>query len=209
MGIDTTTRLAPTPYYNALIGGRGTGKSTIVHALRLAYRRDKELQHLGEETEPYRQFKSFFQPVKGRNGDGALRDATEIRVELMRDGVEHILRWRQDGQEAVVEERDTDGQWQPAASQEVNSERFPIRLLSQGQIAAMAGESRQALLDVIDDSADVAGLHRAFDEMKTTYLAQRARLRELGGKLGERPELERQAHGLDPQARSVHTITSR
>ena len=196
MGIGTTTRLAPTPYYNALIGGRGTGKSTIVHALRLAYRRDKELEHLGEETEPYRQFKIFSQPVKGRNGHGGLRDATEIRVELMRDGVEHILRWRQDGQENVVEERDADGQWQPAASQEVNSERFPIRLLSQGQIAAMAGESRQALLDVIDDAADVAGLHRAFDETKTTYLAQRARLRELGGKLGEQPELERRLTDL-------------
>ena len=59
MGVGTTTRLDLTPYYNALIGGRGTGKSTIVHALRLAYRRDKELQHLGEETEPHRQFKSF------------------------------------------------------------------------------------------------------------------------------------------------------
>ena len=196
MGIDTTTRLEPTPYYNALIGGRGTGKSTIVHALRLAYRRDRELQHLGEETEPYRQFKSFSQPVRGRNGHGGLREATEIRVELMRDGVEHILRWRQDGQEAVVEERDADGQWQPAASQEVNSERFPIRLLSQGQIAAMAGESRQALLDVIDDAADVAGLHHAFDETKTSYLAQRARLRELKEKLARRPELERRLADL-------------
>ena len=196
MGIGTTTRLDPTPYYNALIGGRGTGKSTIVHALRFAYRRDKELQHLGEETEPYRQFKSFSQPVKGRNGNGGLRDATEIRVELMRDGLEHILRWRQDGQEAVVEERDEDGQWQSAASQEVNSERFPIRLLSQGQIAAMAGESRQALLDVIDDAADVAGLHRAFDETKTSYLAQRARLREQEEKLARRPELKRRLDEL-------------
>ncbi len=196
MGVGITTRLDPTPYYNALIGGRGTGKSTIVHALRLAYRRDKELQHLGEETEPCRQFKSFSQPVKGRNGNGGLRDATEIRVELMRDGVEHILRWRQDGQEAVVEERDTDGQWQPSASQEVNSERFPIRMLSQGQIAAMAGESRQALLDVIDDAADIAGLHRTFDEMKTSYLAQRARLRELEEKLDRRPELERRLADL-------------
>ena len=196
MGVGTTTQLDPTPYYNALIGGRGTGKSTIVHALRLAYRRDKELQHLGEETEPCRQFKSFSQSVKGRNGNGGLRDATEIRVKLMRDGIEHILRWRQDGQEAVVEERDTDGQWQLAASQEVNSERFPIRMLSQGQIAAMAGESRQALLDVIDDAADVAGLHRAFDEMKTSYLAQRARLRELEEKLARRPELERRLADL-------------
>ena len=204
MGVDTTTRLALTPYYNALIGGRGTGKSTIVHALRLAYRRDKELQHLGEETEPSRQFRSFSQPVKGRNGDGGLRNDTEIRVELMRDGVGHILRWRHDGQKTVVEERDTAGRWQPTASQAVNSDRFPIRLLSQGQIAAMAGENRQALLDVIDDAADVDGLHRAFDETKTSYLAQRARLRELEERLDRRPELERRLADL---TRKLATFT--
>lgn len=196
MGLGTPTRLATTPYFNALIGGRGTGKSTIVHALRLAYRRDKELQRLGEGTEPYRQFKSFSQSVKGRNGDGGVRDATEIRVELMRDGVEHILRWRQDGQKSVVEERDTEGKWQSTASQEVNPERFPIRLFSQGQIAVMAGEGRQALLDVIDDAADVAVLHRAFDEANTTYLAQRAKLRELDEKLAGRPEVERKLKDL-------------
>ncbi len=196
MGLSIPTQLATTPYFNALIGGRGTGKSTIVHALRLAYRRDKELQDLGEATEPYRQFKSFSQPVKGRNGDGGLRDSTEIRVELMRDDVEHILRWRQDGAGNVVEERDVDGQWKPTASREVNPERFPIRLFSQSQIAAMAGEGRQGLLYVIDDAAGVAELHRTFDETKITYLAQRARLRELDEKLDGRPELERKLNDL-------------
>ena len=204
MGLGAPTRLAPTPYFNALIGGRGTGKSTIVHALRLAYRRDKELQHLGKATEPYRQFESFTQPVKGRNGDGGVRDATEIRVELMRDGVEHILRWRQDGNGDVVEERDAEGRWQPTASQEVNPGRFPIRLFSQGQIAAMAGEGRQALLVVIDEAADVAVLHRVFEETKTTYLAQCARLRELDEKLAGRPEVERK---LEDSKRKLEAFT--
>ena len=204
MGVGTKTRLATTPYFNALIGGRGTGKSTIVHALRLAYRRGNELRHLGKATEPHRQFERFTQPVRGRNEDGGVRNTTEIRVELMRDGVEHILRWRQDTKGNVVEERDTDGEWQPTASQEVNPERFPVRLLSQGQIAAMAGESRQALLDVIDDGANVAGLHREFEERKTTYLAQRARLRELNGKLAERPEMERK---LEESKRKLEAFT--
>ncbi len=205
MGLGTTTRLAATPYFNALIGGRGTGKSTIVHTLRLAYRRDRELQHLGKATEPYRQFERFIQPVKGRNGEGGVRDATEIRVELVRDGVAHLLRWRQDGKGNVVEERDADGRWQPTTSQEVNPERFPIRLLSQGQIAAMAGESRQALLDVIDDAANIAELHRAFEETKSTYLTQRARLRELAKKLAGRPELERK---LEDSKRKLEAFTT-
>ncbi len=76
MGNGAPERLDFTPYYNALIGGRGTGKSTIVHALRLAYRREEDLRLLEEHN---RHFKSFSEPVRGRDEDGALRDNTEIR----------------------------------------------------------------------------------------------------------------------------------
>ncbi|MEZ5598072.1 MAG: AAA family ATPase, partial [Pseudomonadales bacterium] len=84
-----------------------------------------------------------------------------------------------------------------SASQAVTAERFPVRLFSQGQIAAMAGESRQALLDVIDEAAEVGDLHRGFGEAKRTYFSQRARLRELDGRLEGRPELERKLADLN------------
>ena len=192
MGNGVPERLDFTPYYNALIGGRGTGKSTVVHAMRMAYRRDEELRRRqGEKTEPYRQFTSFAESAKGRDGDGALRDNTEICVDLMRDGAVHRLRWHRDGRRAVVEEQDGSGEWRASTSQAVTAERFPVRLFSQGQIAAMAGERRQALLDVIDVAAEVGDLHRTFEEAKRTYFSQRARLRELDGRLEGRPEYER------------------
>lgn len=197
MGNGTPERLFFSPYYNALIGGRGTGKSTIVHAIRLAYRRDEDLRRLGDKTEPYRQFVSFAEPVKGRDGEGALRDDTEIRIDVFRDGAMHRLRWRPDSQGVVVAEQNDDGEWRESTSQAVTAERFPIRLFSQGQIAAMAGESRQALLDVIDEAAEVGDLHRAFDETKRTHFSQRARFRELDGRLQGRPELERKLADLN------------
>lgn len=209
MGNSRPERLSLTPYYNALIGGRGTGKSTVVHALRLAFRREDELRRLGEKMEPYREFASFAQTAKDREGDGALRENTEFRVELMREGIVHRLRWRRNGQGAVVEERAADGQWRASSSQAVNAERFPIRLFSQKQIAAMAGDSRQTLLGVIDEAATVGDLHRAFGETKNTFLTQRARLRELEGKLAGRPELERKLGDLnrkiDALAQSHHS----
>ena len=197
MGNGTPERLKFAPYYNALIGGRGTGKSTIVHALRLAYRRDKELRRLGEKTEPCRQFMSFIEPFTNRDGDGALRDTTEIRIKLMRDGIHHLLRWRQDGQGAVVEEQDEDGEWRASTSQAVTAERFPVRLFAQGQIAAMAGESRQALIGIIDEAANVSDLQQSLGEAKQTWFSQRARLRELDGRLAHRPELERKLADLN------------
>ena len=196
-----------TPFYNALIGGRGTGKSTIVHALRLAYRRDDEVRRMSDKAEPRQQFEQFRVAVKGRDGEGALRENTEIRVELMRDGVPHRLRWRTDGQGQVVEINTQSG-WGASPSQAVSAERFPIRLFSQGQIAALAGDNRQALLDVIDEAGAVAPLHRGFDENKRTYMVQRARLRELDGKLAGRQEAERKfadlSRKLDSFAQSHH-----
>ncbi|MES9989481.1 MAG: TrlF family AAA-like ATPase [Candidatus Thiodiazotropha endolucinida] len=196
MGNGAPERLAFSPYYNALIGGRGTGKSTLVHALRLEYRRDDELRRLGETTEPYRQFTGFAEPARGRDGNGALRDDTEIRLQLMRDGVLTHLRWRHDGEGVVVEEQGADGEWTPSVSQAISAERFPIRIFSQGQIAAMAGDNRQTLLDVIDEAASVGGLHRGLEESKRTYFSQRAQLREMDGRLESRPELERKLADL-------------
>lgn len=191
MGNGNVEQLCFSPYYNALIGGRGTGKSTIVHAMRLAFRRREELQELGEQADPYRHFFSFIEPVKGRHSDGALKENTEIRIELMRDEVMHRLRWREDGSGATVEEQGVGGEWHDSESQVISTERFPIRLLSQGQIAALTGESRQALLSIIDEGAGVGELKSKFEEAKRTYFALCARLRELEGRLESKPEVKR------------------
>ena len=205
MGNGQPQVLQLTPFYNALIGGRGTGKSTVVHALRLAYRRDEEIKRLNAEAEPRKQFERFVRTVTGHDGEGGLRKDTELCVELMRDGVPHRLRWRADGQGTVVE------MLAPASvspSQAVTPERFPVRIFSQGQIAALAGDDRQALLEVIDEAALAAPLQRAFDEAKRTYFAQRARLRELDGQLAAQPEAERKltdiARKLETFAQSHH-----
>jgi len=197
MGNGTPERLDLTPFYNALIGGRGTGKSTVVQALRLAYRRGEDLERLSADSEVRRQFNSFAKAVKGRDGDGALRPGTDVRVELIREGVAHRLRWRQDGEGDPVEEFRGSRGWEASRSDVVSAERFPIRLLSQGQIAAMAGENRQALLSIIDEGAAIGRLHREFEEAKRTYFSQRAKLRELDGRLRERPETERKLAEAD------------
>lgn len=205
MGNGRAERLEFTPYYSALIGGRGTGKSTFVHALRLAFGRDEELDHLDDETDPVRQFNRFRKVPKGRTTEGALRDTTEICVNLLRDGVEHRLRWQAQGPVLVVEERDASGSWRASGSQAVNAERFPIRMLSQGQVAAMAGDSRQALLDVIDSAADLASLHSDFEDSKRKYFALRARLREVLGRLEGRGEVERK---LADVSRRLETLVA-
>ena len=189
MGQGQPATLKFSPWFNALVGGRGTGKSTVVHGLRLGYRRADELQRLGEENECRRVFDAFARVSKNRTDQGGLRADTEIVVTLSRDGVPHRLRWRQDAAGDVVEEP-SGGSWTTSASQAVTPERFPIRIFSQGQIAALAGESQAALLGVIDEAAGTRGAKQRLEDAKQRFLALRARARELDGKLKARDEVQ-------------------
>lgn len=175
------------PYFNALIGGRGTGKSTVVHALRLAYRREKELLLSSEAGQT---FKRFNQVAKNRNDEGGLRAETSLCVQVQRDGMPYRLNWQQNGQYDAVEEWDAvTSSFKPSASQAITEQRFPVRLFSQGQIAALAGDSQEALLKVIDDAASTQSQQAAFEEAKRAFLAARAQMRELDGKLQGREAL--------------------
>lgn len=195
MGNGQPARLACSPFFNAVVGGRGTGKSTVVHSLRLAARRDHELVALGQGSEPGVQFEAFRKSANGRDDKGALRSNTVIRVEWQHDDEHLRLLWRTDGQGTVIEEWH-EGQWQASSSQSVSAARFPLRIFSQGQIAALAGGGRQTLLSIIDEAANVEPMKQAFEEAKRTFFTQRARLREVDGKLAGQAEVERKLEEL-------------
>lgn len=190
MGNGQSARLDCSPFFNAVVGGRGTGKSTVVHALRLAARRDQELVALGQGSEPGAQFEGFRKTASGRDDKGALRSNTVIRVEWQHEDAHLRLIWQADGQGTTVEEW-RDGQWHSSSSQSLNAARFPLRIFSQGQIAALAGGGRQTLLSIIDEAANVEPMNQAFAEAKRTFFTQRARLRELDGKLAGQAEVKR------------------
>ncbi|MCL2161081.1 MAG: AAA family ATPase [Betaproteobacteria bacterium] len=179
MGNGTPAKLTFSPFFNAIIGGRGTGKSTVVHALRLAMGR---YQELGQQNELRTQFDAFHKNVIGAD--------TVIRVYWWHEKTQLQLRCPFNGKGVVVEEWH-DGQWQASPSQNVNRARFPVQILSQGQVAELASSGRQTLLSMIDEAANVGPLRQVFEENKRTFLTLCARLRELDSKLLGKSEVER------------------
>lgn len=197
MGQGMPAKLEFNPWFNAIIGGRGSGKSTWIHALRLVLNQSNSLESLGPSAEAYRQFDSFRQVVNGRGQlVGGLRDTTEIELELQRDGIPHRLRWQPSLITSHIDEQSHNGGWQPSASQAITAERFPILLFSQGQISALADQGRSTLLNMIDQAAGLAPQMRRIEDFRSTYLSQRARLRELESRLAQRPERERELNDL-------------
>ena len=181
-------KLEFSPWLNALVGGRGTGKSTVVHALRLASRRESELQNLDERSEPRITFERFNRIPKYRADDGGLKNNTKVIWTLMRDGLRYRVHWPQDDDQIVVEEKEGK-KWKPTDVQTVTQTRFPLRIFSQGQISALAGENQQALLQVIDEAAAVDILKTELEQAQQAFFTLRSRIRELDSKLDRKDQL--------------------
>ena len=178
-----TARLEFNPWLNALIGGRGTGKSTVLHALRLVARRDSDFEALPAYSESQETFKRFNQVPSDQTKGGGLTDSTKIQWTLMRDGVRHRVHWQENGAGIVVEDESRPGEWAPSGVQAVALDRFPVQMFSQGQIAELAGDDPTALLREIDRAAGVGELGGKLDEAVAAFDSSKARIRELENRL--------------------------
>ena len=190
MGRGRPAKFEFNPWLNALIGGRGTGKSTVIHLLRLAARRKEELgrPHPKEASEPLSTFEQFNRVPSAQLESGGLTDSTKIYWNVMRDGARYRIHWTQDGSGLAVEEA-FDDDWKPSNVQTVTPERFPVRIFSQGQIAGLAGKNQQTLLKVVDEAAGIAVFQRHLTEIQNAFLASRAQIRKLDAQLVRRNEL--------------------
>lgn len=189
MGNGAPAKLAFSPWLNALVGGRGTGKSTVVHAMRLAARRAHELTKLEEHSEPRLTFERFNRKPTDQKPVGGLKESTSIQWTVRRDRVLHRVHWPQNGNSAVVEEDAGGGNWKPSSIRNVEPAHFPIRIFSQGQIAELAGEKQQALLQIIDEAAGTDALQKNQQDAKNEFHVLQARLRKLSGELDRRKTL--------------------
>ena len=186
MGNGKPAEIKFSPWLNAIIGGRGTGKSTVIHSLRLVSRRENELDHL-VDREPNLTFNRFNRVPKNSKEEGGLKESTQITLEVTRDGVKYRVRWSL-GSNIVVEERLLNDWW-PSDIQAVTPERFPIRIFSQGQIAELAGDKPEALLYVIDEAAGTATHLRDLEIARRKFEELRSRIRNVGERLNLRDSI--------------------
>lgn len=191
-------RLDFNPAYNAVIGGRGSGKSTVLECLRLAMARDNELRKLGEDSEIWKTFDGFQRLYSQRDKPGMMLPETCISAEVIKGQGESSERLK------YVWSRQTDGRfttrvlrWDECTWQETGLDEsqaraaFPIKIFSQKQVLALANNP-QALLETIDDSIreQKATWQQQFDEKKSALLAARLRVRTLKKELEKKPALE-------------------
>ena len=181
------------PWLNAIIGGRGTGKSTVVDLLRKSLRRDDELPGSGEPTDERGgtlrdDFDQRLRVPQSRAEKGLLTDKAVVKVVYRKDGDRFLLSWSELGELEPIQR--IEGDLLVQESGEIR-ERFPVRIYSQKQLFELA-RNPNALLAVIDESSEVhaAELVRQRRTSQARYLSLTAEARALRERAAELPARE-------------------
>ena len=183
LGRAESFRMGFNPWLNSIIGGRGTGKSTLVEFLRIALRRTDELpEDLREE------FGKYEKVYSDRKESGLLTAETTIKTIYRKDDSRFRIQWYPSGNLESIEEEIEEGQWKRTEGDV--RQRFPVRIYSQKQIFDLA-KKPLALLSIVDDAPRVD--RRSWNEKwklaESKFLALRAKSRELESGFSEESRL--------------------
>ena len=188
------------PSYNALIGGRGSGKSTILECLRLGLARDNELLAGRSDGALKQSFENFKKEKTGRNQPGMMLHDSRITVEVSKgqgDLEERFeYRWMKgvDAKFAVSVRRWDSGAWQATQlTEEQARSNFPVKMFSQKQILALA-DNPQHLIQYIDDvlGGSKAAWEKGFSTKSEALSEARKRVRTLEAEIAQKPAVELQ-----------------
>ncbi len=183
MGRSSTFKVEFNPWLNAIIGGRGTGKSTLIEFIRLALRRDSELpETLINDFEKYRDV------YRSRDDDGLLTDESRFTVTYRKDRTNFRIHWSCQGDVDPIEVQDESGNWRSDHGEV--AERFPVRIYSQKQIFELA-KAPLALLRIVDEAREVdrRSLDERWKEEQARFFLLRAKAREIKAGLADEARL--------------------
>jgi len=159
------------PWLNTIIGGRGTGKSSILEFVRLCLNRRDELPKALEND-----FGKYCQ-ISTRGSEGLLTSDTKISLFIRKDGIRFKIIWDHKSQGVNIFQECNSGDWESVEGD--IKQRFPVRIFSQKQIFELSKDP-VALLRIIDNAVEVG--YREWVERETQleskYLSLCAQIRE-------------------------------
>ncbi|MDB4265187.1 AAA family ATPase [bacterium] len=193
MGRNAPASYRFSPWMNAVIGGRGSGKSTLVHFIRLTGQRSGELDNLKPDDRPRKSFEQFNKVSRNRQDLGGLLEASESVIVYRKGNDRFRLTWKAQDGGTTVEERlemfdDIYDDWQPADSQDVTN-RFPLTIFSQDQVGTLA-ENPHAILKIIDEAIGKADWDSEWDQALNRFLTLLSEIRALSANFQEEGRLK-------------------
>lgn len=198
------------PEYNAIIGGRGTGKSTLLEYVRWALcvpcGRDQEQAEPEYERRSRALIEHTLAPVEG-----------SVRVEFLVHGVLHVVERRTGKSDAPLVIKVGDAEFRATVEDEVRR-LLPVEAYSQKQLSSLGGSAadvlrfllspaRRKISTLEQDAAQIGDrIREAFVRLRATERAHHdaAGLRAERESLAQqREQLQQQFAGLDPKDAAI------
>jgi energy-coupling factor transporter ATP-binding protein EcfA2 len=171
------------PLFNAIIGGRGSGKSTFIESVRLALGREDEASNLTQVQAEITSFKK-----------GVTKQDTRICVDLNRRNESYKSVWEHGSPPYIQKYQENNWELDNGKPEE----RFHVSLYSQKQINALASNAN-SLLEIIDRSIEVnfASWKHDYDTELDNFLALSRDVRQINMRLDSRGTLQGQLDDLN------------
>ena len=184
------------PFLNAIIGGRGKGKSTLLEFMRLVLRRDDDIKDIPGPLE--NEIRLYFNV----GGDNLLLEDSKISLIYRKGEVRYRLNWSPNPDCPSLEEEKDDGTWK-SFDGEINS-LFPVRIYSQKQIYELA-KNPSALIEIIDEVPKVEAdkLKTETRDLVNQYKQIEGKRRELNDKIAEEIRLRGESNDLARQIEQI------
>lgn len=174
------------PGLNTLIGGRGSGKSTVLELLRLALDRGREADFSPAEELSRKAFDRLVTGKAERDFGGApgiILPETRVSVELCVHGTKYEVEWKPRASVAVA----LDGSDAPVDVRQLIAPRF----MSQQQIAEIASDpvAQRRELDALLRQTELQAILGRIEEAKQGISRGQAARRALAAKVEKLPAL--------------------
>ncbi len=183
------------PWLNTIVGGRGTGKSTIIEFIRLCLNRVDELPKSLKND-----FKKYCEISTSRESEGLLTNETILELIIRKDKIRFKIKWQSETEQAQIFQEKDQNVWENVKGN--IKQRFPLRIFSQKQIFELSKDPA-ALLKIID-SSDKVGYHEWHEEreqMENQYLSLQAQIREKSNNLEKEAEIRGELDDIDNRIR--------
>lgn len=170
------------PWMNSIIGGRGSGKSSIIEYMRLPFNQVSNLPPKINE-----QFVNFKKIPSSRGNLGMLTEESKITVIMYKDGRDVELTWKND---KIIEKKDNvENVWETIEDLKSISDRFPVRIFSQKHLYELT-EDPKFIINIIDEQWDKKKWQEDNEDLIQGWLDNRARTRSLKKQLDNKENLD-------------------
>jgi len=175
------------PQYNAIIGGRGTGKSTILEYLRWALCDEPAVSGDAEAAD--------FQAKRQRLVEKTLLETNgAVEVKYVKNGVGHTL--RRSAKDRRLQIKIADGEFESATEEQIRA-ILPVQAYSQKQLSSVGVRTEQ-LLRFIE-----APIRVQLDESQRQLLAMEGELRENFARFVRKVRMQSDLENLKKESNSL------